>query len=209
MLTEVSILPIQSEYIVGNRVITGEVLHEEPLIVKFHNVLTEEECATLINYAKARLRRSKLASKQEREIRTSSGMFFEENENPFIEQIELRIASLMHLPVEQAEGLQVLRYEPGQQFKAHFDYFSAHHPSSSNNRISTLVVYLNDVEEGGETTFPNLGIINKPSRGTAIYFEYFYQDAAINELTLHSGEPVIHGEKWVATQWIRKKRIRN
>ncbi|AMO86016.1 hypothetical protein B857_00901 [Solibacillus isronensis B3W22] len=208
MTTEVSILPIQSVYSIDNRTITAEVLHEEPLIVKFLNVLSDEECQNLIDCASSRLERSKLAKKEISSIRTSSGMFFEENENPLISEIEKRISSLMHLPIEHAEGLQVLHYEPGQEFKAHFDFFGPNHPSSSNNRISTLVVYLNDVEEGGVTTFPNLGIVNVPKKGTAVYFEYFYNDQKLNELTLHSGEPVIQGEKWVATQWMRKKQIR-
>ncbi|MFL0582536.1 2OG-Fe(II) oxygenase [Solibacillus silvestris] len=208
MTTEVSILPIQSVYSIDNRTITAEVLHEEPLIVKFLNVLSDEECQNLIDCASSRLERSKLAKKEISSIRTSSGMFFEENENPLISEIEKRISSLMHLPIEHAEGLQVLHYEPGQEFKPHFDFFGPNHPSSSNNRISTLVVYLNDVEEGGVTTFPNLGIVNVPKKGTAVYFEYFYNDQKLNELTLHSGEPVIQGEKWVATQWMRKKQIR-
>lgn len=208
MTTEVSILPIQSVYSIDNRTITAEVLHEEPLIVKFLNVLSDEECQNLIDCASSRLERSKLAKKEISSIRTSSGMFFEENENPLISEIEKRISSLMHLPIEHAEGLQVLHYEPGQEFKAHFDFFGPNHPSSSNNRISTLVVYLNDVEEGGVTTFPNLGIVNVPKKGTAVYFEYFYNDQKLNELTLHSGEPVIQGEKWVATQWMRKKQFR-
>ena len=208
MLTEVSILPIQSVYFIGERTITAEVLNEEPLIIKFHNVLTDEECQALIDSAKSRLQRSKLANKEVSQIRTSSGMFFEENESPLINEIEKRVASLMHLPIENAEGLQVLYYEPVQEFKAHFDYFSDQHPSSQNNRISTLVLYLNDVEEGGETTFPNLGITCTPTKGAAVYFEYFYNNPKLNEQTLHSGEPVIRGEKWVATQWMRKKQIR-
>ena len=208
MKTEISILPVQSIYEVDNRIITSEVLCEEPLIVKFHNVLSDFECDALIECASSHLERSKLANKEMSLIRTSSGMFFEENENPIITNIENRISTLMHLPVEHAEGLQVLHYAPGQEFKAHFDYFGPNHPSSSNNRISTLVVYLNDVEEGGVTMFPNLGIKNTPVKGTAVYFEYFYTDEKTNELTLHTGEPVIRGEKWVATQWMRKKQIR-
>ena len=208
MLTEVSILPIQSVYSIDDHAITAEVLNEEPLIVKFNNVLNDAECQALIDRAASRLQRSKLATKDVSQIRTSSGMFFEENESPLIHEIEKRVAKLMHLPIENAEGLQVLHYEPGQEFKPHFDYFGSHHPSSSNNRISTLVMYLNDVEEGGTTTFPNLGLSNTPAKGSAVYFEYFYNDSKINELTLHSGDPVIRGEKWIATQWMRKKQIR-
>lgn len=208
MLTEVSILPIQSMYFIGDRAITAEVLYEEPLIVRFENVLSHEECDALIESAKCRLQRSKLANKEVSQIRTSSGMFFEENESPLIHDIEQRVAQLMHLPIDHAESLQVLRYEPGQEFKAHFDYFSTDHPSSNNNRISTLVLYLNDVEEGGNTTFPNLNLSTKPTKGAAVYFEYFYNNTALNELTLHSGDPVIRGEKWIATQWMRKKKVR-
>lgn len=208
MLTEISILPIQSVYSIDNHIITAEVLHEEPLIVKFNNVLSDAECQALIECATSRLERSKLAKKEVSQIRTSSGMFFDENESPLITEIEKRIASLMHLPMGHAEGLQVLHYEPGQEFKAHLDFFGQNHPSINNNRISTMIIYLNDVEEGGATTFPNLGIVNIPTKGSAVYFEYFYNDGKINELTLHSGEPVISGEKWVATQWMRKKQIR-
>ena len=200
MLTEVSILPIQSVYSIDNHTITAEVLNDEPLIVKFTNVLSDEECQALIKDAAARLQRSKLANKEVSQIRTSSGMFFEENESPLIHIIEKRVAKLMHLPLENAEGLQVLHYEPGQEFKAHFDYFGPNHPSSSNNRISTLVMYLNDVEEGGATTFPNLNLSNTPAKGSAVYFEYFYNDPKINELTLHSGDPVISEEKWIDTK---------
>ena len=78
----------------------------------------------------------------------------------------------------------------------------------TNNRISTLIMYLNDVEEGGETIFPSLNLSIKPQKGMAVYFEYFYNDQAVNELTLHGGSPVIKGEKWVATQWMRKKNYR-
>ena len=208
MTTEVSILPIQPIYSIDNHVITAEVLNEEPLIVKFHNVLSDEECQALIDCASPRLERSKLANKEISKIRTSSGMFFDENENPLITTIEKRVAILMHLPIEHAEGLQVLHYEPGQEFKAHFDYFGEHHPSRKNNRISTLVMYLNDVEQGGETTFPHLGLTVTPRKGSAVYFEYFYNNPNLNELTLHSSVPVIQGEKWIATQWMRKQRIR-
>ncbi|OAB44847.1 2OG-Fe(II) oxygenase [Paenibacillus antarcticus] len=208
MITEVSILPIQSVYSIDNHIITATVLNEEPLIMKFDHVLSDEECQAFIESAASRLKKSKLANKEFSEIRTSSGMFFDENESPLISIIENRISSLMHVPIANAEGLQVLHYEPGQEFKEHYDFFGPNNPSSLNNRISTLVIYLNDVEEGGETTLPSLGITVKPVKGSAVYFEYFYNNQTLNELTLHSGEPVIRGEKWVATQWMRKQRIR-
>ncbi|QNK57391.1 2OG-Fe(II) oxygenase [Paenibacillus sp. PAMC21692] len=208
MITEVSILPIQSVYSIDNHIITATVLNEEPLLMKFDRVLSDEECQALIDSAASRLKKSKLANKEVSQIRTSSGMFFDENESPLITIIENRISSLMHVPIVHAEGLQVLKYEPGQEFKEHYDFFGSNNPSSHNNRMSTLIIYLNDVEEGGETIFPSLEITVKPVKGSAVYFEYFYSNQALNELTLHSGKPVIRGEKWVTTQWMRKQRIR-
>lgn len=208
MIKEVSILQVQSSYSIDGLLMTAAIRNEAPLILTFHSVLSDDECQALIESASPRLKRSKLANQDTSSIRTSSGMFFEDHETPLIRTIEKRLSTLMQVPMEHAEGLQVLHYEPGQEFKPHYDYFGPTHPSSPNNRISTLVIYLNDVEEGGETTFPRLNISVKPTKGSAVYFEYFYQDQAINELTLHSGEPVVKGEKWAATLWMRKQPVR-
>jgi prolyl 4-hydroxylase len=180
---------------------------EEPLIVLLGNVLSDEECDELINHAKYRMKRSKIGlSREENEMRTSRGMFFEESETELIKQIEKRIETIMNIPINHAEPLQVLHYEPGQQYKPHFDYFSTHR--TYNNRISTLILYLNDVEKGGETVFPTLNYSVSAKKGMGLYFEYFYQDETINGQTIHAGSPVISGEKWVATQWMRRKRVR-
>jgi len=144
--------------------------------MKFDGVLKDKECQQLIESAAPRLRESRLVNKVVSEIRTSRGMFFEERESPLIQRIERRISQLMNVPIEHAEGLQVLHYGPGQEYKVHYDFFGQNSPAARNNRISTLVIYLNDVEEGGETVFPLLDLAVKPKRGSAVYFEYFYRD---------------------------------
>ena len=207
MIKEVSIVNIQSNYTIDDHVITASVLNEEPLIMKLDAVLSDDECQALKELASSRLSRSKLANKEVNAIRTSSGMFFDDDESPFLTALNYRLSRLMQVPVAHAEGLQVLHYEPEQEFKPHHDYFGSNHTSRHNNRISTLVINLNEGEEGGETTFPLLNISVEPKKGSAVYFEYFYNDQTINELTLHSGEPVIRGEKWVATQWMRRQPI--
>ncbi|MGE7021250.1 2OG-Fe(II) oxygenase [Solibacillus cecembensis] len=199
---------------VGNKIILDREINiitrfEEPLIVTLGNVLSNEECDELIRLSKDKLQRSKIgATREVNEQRTSSSMFFEESENEIITTIEKRISSIMNIPIEHGEGIQILQYTPGQEYKAHYDFFSSTSKLSSNNRISTLVMYLNDVEEGGETFFPKLNLSVTPQKGMAVYFEYFYNDENLNELTLHGGAPVITGEKWVATQWMRKQKIR-
>ncbi|WP_041076074.1 2OG-Fe(II) oxygenase [Bacillus sp. OxB-1] len=198
---------------VGNKIMTDREIDivirlEEPLVVVLGNVLSNEECDELIRLSKDKIKRSKIGTtREENELRTSSGMFIEESENELVARIETRISSIMNIPIEHGEGLQILQYTPGQQYKAHYDFFSST-SKVTNNRISTLVMYLNDVEQGGETFFPKLNFSVTPKKGMAVYFEYFYTDPHLNELTLHGGAPVITGEKWVATQWMRKQKVR-
>lgn len=185
--------------------IIGQV--DEPLILILDNVLSGNECDELIDLAADRMQRAKVGrSHAVSEIRTSSSMFFEEGENELIRRIEARVAELMNVPVAHAEPLQMLHYRAGEQYQPHYDYFTS--GDAVNNRISTLVMYLNDVEEGGDTYFPSLGLSVRPKKGSAVYFEYFYADCRLNELTLHAGHPVVAGEKWVATQWMRRQRYR-
>ncbi|WP_205174729.1 2OG-Fe(II) oxygenase [Rossellomorea pakistanensis] len=200
---------------IGNKIKTEDreiniiARFEEPLIVVLGNVLSNEECDELIRLSKDRMQRSKIGNTRDvDDLRTSSSMFFQENENDFVSKIEKRLSHIMNIPVEHGEGLQILNYKIGQEYKAHFDFFSSVNKPVSNPRISTLVMYLNDVEEGGETFFPKLKFSVSPQKGMAVYFEYFYDDQTLNDLTLHGGAPVMNGSKWAATQWMRRKKLK-
>ncbi|MFC4410076.1 2OG-Fe(II) oxygenase [Chungangia koreensis] len=199
---------------VGNKLKTEDreihiiARYEEPLIVVLGSVLDDEECDALIQLAKDRLQRSKIGmTKEVSDIRTSSGAFLTDINNEILKRVEKRVSSIMGIPIEHGEGLHILNYKPGQEYKAHYDYFAPASKAASNNRIATLVLYLNDVEEGGSTYFPKLNFSVSPQKGMAVYFEYFYNDQTLNELTLHGGAPVEKGEKWIATQWMRKQKI--
>lgn len=198
----------------GNKIVVEdreiEILakYDEPLVVVFGSVLDDAECEALIELSREKLQRSKIGSTREvNDIRTSSGAFLTDVHDDVITTVENRIASLIGIPVQHGEGLHILNYKPGQEYKEHFDYFAATSKSAANNRICTVILYLNDVEEGGETYFPKLNLSVMPKKGSAVYFEYFYTNQELNELTLHGGAPVVKGEKWIATQWIRKQRV--
>ncbi|MET0210878.1 MAG: 2OG-Fe(II) oxygenase, partial [Burkholderiaceae bacterium] len=141
--------------------------------------------------------------------RTSDGMFFERGENEVVARIERRIATLLRWPVAYGEGLQVLRYAPGAQYRPHYDYFDPGEPGTptilrrGGQRVATLVMYLQEPAQGGATTFPDIGLEIAPVRGTAVFFSYDRPDPATH--TLHGGEPVLAGEKWVATKWLRER----
>jgi len=146
--------------------------------------------------------------------RDSEGMFFELCENPFIARLDRRISALMNCPLEHGEGLQVLRYGPQARNTPHFDFLVPSHDANraslarSGQRISTLVVYLNDVGAGGETVFPEVGLAVTPKRGNAVYFEYANSRRQVDPLSVHAGAPVVQGEKWALTKWMREKPFR-
>jgi prolyl 4-hydroxylase len=186
---------------------------KHPRVVVFGGLLTDAECDTLMAQAAPRLLRSETVDNNtgDSEVnaaRTSDGMFFERGETPLIKTLEKRIAELLRWPLENGEGLQILRYRPGAEYKPHHDYFDPVHSGTprilerGGQRVGTLVMYLNTPEGGGATTFPDVGLEVAPVRGNAVFFSYDRPHVATK--TLHGGAPVTAGEKWVATKWLRE-----
>ena len=107
--------------------------------------------------------------------------------------------------------MQILHYGPGGEYKAHQDFFEPKDPGSAvltrvgGQRIGTVVMYLNDVPEGGETAFPDIGFSAKPIKGSAVYFEYQNAEGQLDYRCLHAGMPVIRGDKWIMTKWLRER----
>ncbi|QFZ83682.1 MULTISPECIES: 2OG-Fe(II) oxygenase [Variovorax] len=188
-----------------------------PRVVVFGNLLSAEECEGLIAAARVRLARSlTVETRTGGEVlnvdRTSDGMFFERGENEIVARLEQRLAMLLRWPLEYGEGLQILRYAPGAQYRPHYDYFDPHEPGTptilkrGGQRVATLVMYLQEPEQGGATTFPDIGLEVAPVRGTGVFFSYDRPDPATR--TLHGGAPVLAGEKWVATKWLREREFK-
>ena len=186
---------------------------DQPRIVVLGDLLSAQECRQLRDLAQPRLTRSQTVDTQTggsevNTARTSQGMFFERGETSLISAIEARIAELVDWPVDQGEGLQILRYGPGAEYRPHYDYFDPDQPGSARvlsrggQRVATLVMYLNEVEAGGATTFPDAGVQVQPQMGGAVFFSY--SQATPASRTLHAGAPVTQGENWVATKWFRE-----
>ena len=184
-----------------------------PNLVVFGQLLSDDECSGLMALAAPRLARSETVDNatggtEVHAARTSEGMFFERGEAPLIAHIEQRIAELLHWPVDHGEGLQVLRYRPGAEYRPHHDYFDPVHAGTERilqrggQRVASLVMYLNTAEGGGATTFPDVGLAVWPVRGNAVFFSYDRPHP--DTRTLHGGAPVTAGEKWVATKWLRQ-----
>lgn len=184
---------------------------DAPVIRLLEGLLTPQECDELIGEAQPRLARSLTVDVDGRhqtdQRRTSLGMFFGIGETPLVQRIEQRIAHLLDIPVSHGEGLQILHYLPGQEYEPHFDWFDPTQPGFSavtargGQRIASVVMYLNTPEEGGGTGFPAIGLTVTALRGSAVYFAYDTGDQA----SLHAGLPVLKGEKWIATKWLRER----
>ena len=200
----------------GDRDVTVLMAMTQPRVVVFGQLLDDAECAELIALARTRLSRSetvetKSGASEVNAARTSEGMFFLPGEFPVCARVEARIAALLGWPLENGEGLQILRYGPGAEYKPHYDYFDPAEPGTptilkrGGQRVGSLVCYLNSPEQGGATVFPEAGLDVAPIRGNAVFFSY--DKASPSTRTLHGGAPVGAGEKWVATKWMRERRF--
>ncbi|SFZ79419.1 2OG-Fe(II) oxygenase [Chitinimonas taiwanensis] len=210
-------MPLGNRLDGGDRVATVAMRCEQPQVLVLDDVLSTEECAEVIARSQAKLRRSTTvdpSSGAEQVIaqRSSEGTFFALCEDEFIARLDARIARLMGWPLENGEGLQILRYGVGGEYRPHFDYFppddpgSAKHIAQGGQRVATLVIYLNTVAEGGATIFPDAGLSVSPRQGSAVYFRYANGQGQLDPLSLHGGAPVEAGEKWIMTKWMRERR---
>lgn len=188
--------------------------------------LSDDECDHLISLAKDKLEISMVADNEsgksiKSEVRTSSGMFLEKKQDEIVERIEKRLAAWTFLPPENGEAIQILHYENGQKYEPHFDYFhDKANQELGGHRVVTVLMYLSNIEQGGETVFPNSeakdsqpkddtwsdcarkGYSVKPRKGDALLFFSLHPDASTDPRSLHGSCPVIEGEKWSATKWI-------
>jgi prolyl 4-hydroxylase len=200
----------------GDRMVHILFALNAPRVLLFGNLLAPEECETLIALSRGKLERSNVVDRQTGRYqhhpdRTSEGTHFRRAENELIACIETRIAQLTGCPVENGEPIQILHYNPGAEYKPHFDYFDPADPGNGQvlamggQRVATLIMYLNDVQAGGSTVFPEIGLDVLPRRGNAVFFAYSDDDGRLDARSLHGGSPVAGGEKWIATKWLRQR----
>lgn len=129
--------------------------------------------------------------------------------DPFVRMIERRIDDLLGIPPEYGETVQGQRYRPGQEFRPHQDYFHTSEPywreekRRGGQRSWTAMAFLNEVEEGGATEFPTLGLRITPQTGALLAWNNMNPDGTPNPRTLHAGAKVVLGTKYVITKWYR------
>ncbi len=183
-----------------------------PEILLAENLLSNEECRFLI-YSGARfLQRSMVVNPDtgealQAELRTSHDTtFVPSSEDLTLRILQQRMAALAGLDLSQCEQLVLLRYGIGDQYRPHRDYFApsvTRIESGGGQRQATVCCYLNDVADGGGTVFPDVGVSVQAERGRAVMFRSLHPDGRPDPRSLHAGLPVLAGEKWLASCWIR------
>lgn len=189
------------------RLPVGAALSDSPRILLFHNFATRAECEHIAGAAAPHLQRSVVADPvtgalREHPIRTSDGALIgPAREDLVLAAINRRIAAISGTNLVQGEPLTVLRYAPGQQYRPHLDTL----PDVSNQRVMTVILYLNEGFGGGETVFVHTGARITPRGGDAILFDNCTADGKPDPRSAHAGLPVTAGSKWIATRWIRAR----
>lgn len=185
----------------------------DPLVGVRNNVLSPIECAYLIELAKPHVKRAGVVLDEgykASEGRTGSNHWLKYDEDDVVQSIGKRIADIVGLPLANAESMQIIHYGPEQEYRPHFDAFNLSLPRGQRaakwggQRLVTALVYLNNVEAGGATQFPKLGITVPATPGRMVIFHNTTHDiSGPHPLSLHAGMPVEAGEKWAFNMWFR------
>jgi len=181
------------------------VLLDDPYVLQFDSFLTDEEADGIVSLCTDEFQRS-LAGDYVSPVRTSTQCwcnFQKCLKDPVMKRVEAKISRVTGVPVEYGEFMQIVKYEEGQFYKLHHDQNSATW-SPQGVRVYTFFMYLNDVDEGGETDFPQLKLTVKPRKGSAILWPSVLNDApnATDHRTNHAALPVVKGTKLGANMWI-------
>ena len=178
----------------------------------FHGLIVPAECGALIEIARACEAKASVCDNDTGAICSvqpavrNNTMSWVDNAHPLVRSLNQRIAALTGIPLENQEPLQVLHYRPGEEYVPHHDAFTPGNPQLEHggNRIATVILYLNSVPAGGGTFFPEMDMRVFPHAGLGLFFRSV-KDGQVLQKSLHAGEPVLQGEKWIATKWIRER----
>lgn len=185
----------------------AERLHDSADIRLLRNFITPEEAAYLRALAEPHLRPSSIVHPASRRrvphpTRTSYDTNFAlGRETLVVNAINRRIAAATGTDFRAGEPLHILRYSGGQEYRPHLDGL----PAAANQRLWTVLLYLNDDYVGGETEFPQLGLRVHGTLGDALIFRNSSDSGTVDRSMLHAGLPVRSGTKWLATRWIRAR----
>jgi prolyl 4-hydroxylase len=176
----------------------------------YEDFMSARECQRVNALAAHNLRPSPLSYDIGDELfRNSQTCLLAHLRSPVALSTDAKICKVMGIRAEYGEAIQAQRYDVGEQFKPHWDFFT---PSGTDyqrfagirgNRTWTFMVYLNDGMEGGDTRFTEIDYAVTPKAGMALLWNNLHPDGSPNLASKHCGEPVTRGHKLIITKWFR------
>ncbi|XP_064550774.1 prolyl 4-hydroxylase subunit alpha-2 [Drosophila montana] len=184
-----------------------EQLSLDPYVVLYHDVVQANEREDIMRLTKPYLRRARVGAGRAAAQRFAMNAGYSYNKSRRGERLRQRLEDMSGFDLTNSGQLAVLNYGIGGQYYMHFDCWfdqddAAHRVFIKDNRIATILLYLTDVQLGGLTSFPVLGLAVKPSKGSALIWHNMNNAAECDRRTLHAACPLLLGTRWVASQWI-------
>jgi len=183
------------------------------MVVEKENFITSEECDEIIKLASDGFEKSKTLGTDIEGYRVAFSTWIK-NDEPISIKLKQITSEETGIPIENMETIHVVKYEVGGEYKDHQDFFHPGEPyyddcmSRGGQRIKSVLFYLNNEFEGGETNFPMKGIKVKPVKSKAIIWDNINEDGTLDYESIHAGLPVISGFKYIATIWIRENKFK-
>lgn len=178
-------------------------------VILIKNLLSDEECDKLIEDIKINnkpFQESEVnnsdGSQGVTDYRKSTQVWLKDHESEICKKITNISKLLTGCPEKNMEELQVVEYDTSGYFKEHYDPETSYSGSNIKDRAYTLLFYLNNVEEGGETYFKNIDTKVSPKKGDAVFFKSLYENNKLLQKSLHQGMPVLKGKKFICNKWI-------
>ena len=197
-------------------------LSNDPYLYCIDNFLTDKECDFIIKQSKDNLKKAKVSLLNEvgdgdYQGRTNSSYWIKHDKYPELLKITKKIADHLNCDYCLFESFQVIHYGVNEHYDYHYDAYDKNETEKykkycdeRGNRLRTVLVYLNDVEEGGGTGFDSLSeydreVVVEPKMGKMVVFNNVNDDGSLNKKSRHAGLPVIKGEKWAFNLWLRER----
>lgn len=193
---------------------TGNLVNDDPVVVVFEEFVTSDEAKHLIHAGESQLTRAVVSEATEgvvSEGRTGRNCWINHHHDEVISRLCQRISALVDIPLHQAESLQLIHYNEGHEYAPHFDAWDAATDTGKRcmarggQRLVTCLLYLNTIEDGGNTCFPKLDLEVRAIKGRMVIFHNCQPETNVRHPhTLHGGMKVISGEKWACNLWFRE-----
>ena len=189
------------------------ILSDRMRLIHAQRQLTSTECVYLTAKAEGRLQKSQVKSRDSARAKVADDRSSMDvglprtSHDPAVFWTVSRLCALAGRSWSCAESLNIIRYRPGEKFVSHFD---ADHTNADQIaqpgglRRTTVLGYLCNGYQGGETAFPSLGVKIAPRAGDVIVFDNLDAEWRTEPASLHAGLPLIEGEKWILAQWFRR-----